>query len=137
MLKSGSEFKITNNIGEILSRTNMSEDKEQQYLAFTHWFVESTEGKIAVADLRGIGDTLMDPTLITGSTKLDRHCDLFCNANFKEGAIKKLISGHTCNDICHQMGLKACDGWNNPYNTDDQSVLEISKINKISNISKN
>ena len=32
----------------------------------------------------------MDPTIITGSMKLDRDCDLFCGANFTPGAINLL-----------------------------------------------
>ena len=121
LIDEGEEFKLTLNTGEILKDSmicELSEERQQELLSFSHWFAEVHDAQIGLADLQGIGDILMDPTLITGST-LDPTCELFCGANFKTGAIDVFLRDHKCNDTCKIIGLKECLGYNNPYEDSD------------------
>ena len=106
----GSFAKIINNNGIIIPFAEESDDEMKQMLlkaeCLVHYSYESSNKKLMLLDIQGMGYQLFDPEIATTEVQ-DEEDDkvYFCCGNCSSVGINAFLASHKCNQYCEMMGL--------------------------------
>jgi len=93
--------------GEYKKHTNNSSflaEGSEVAQAFSHFSWQFTGGKYMITDIQGINDSVMTDPQIHSSILGD---DRFGPGNLGENGMDSFFVAHSCNAICHQLGLSS------------------------------